>query len=243
MAEAADSFMKCHQRIIRERKSLEDGSDGLFGAFWKDLDTDIKKAELREVSLRTAAVIIEEYEYLGVMSGAAMKAYGIFWGACCGGVVVFGVVHPNSVAESVILPPYSEKVIQLARGACVHWAHPHSASKLISFALREIEKDGWRIVIAYSDPDAGEIGTVYQATNWLYCGLTAKRPDYFRNGERITGHVGKITEEMTIAPRTRKGRYIFILGNKKDQREIRNRLLWKSQPYPKRAAEVSEVTR
>lgn len=236
--------MKAHQRIIREQKAI-DNDGGLFGSWWSELDLSIARAEVRETTLRTAASIIEEYEYLGTMPNAPMKAYGIFWEGNCGGVIVFGAISPPSVAESVAPKELSEKVIQLSRGACVHWAHSHSASKLIAFGLREIEKLGWRIVIAYSDPDAGEIGTVYQATNWMYCGLTAKRPDYLRpDGTRWVGHMKQgVASTLKTVDRTRKGRYVYILGSKTERRHIRKQLLWKPQPYPKRAAEVSEATR
>ncbi len=236
--------LKAHQRIIREQKASLNGEDGLFGAWWKSIDTDISKAELRETTLRTAASIIKEYEYLGTMPNAPMKAYGIFWHGACGGVVVYGAVSPPSVAESVIGSPWTDKVIQLGRGACVHWAHPHAASKLIAFSLREIAKHGWRIVIAFSDPDAGEIGTVYQASNWIYFGLTAKRPDYFCNGIRWVGHMKKGDAAiLEKGERTRKGRYIYVLGSKSEQKVIKRELNWKAQPYPKRAAEVSLETR
>ena len=38
---------------------------------------------------------------------------------------------------------------------------------------------GFHIFVAYSDGDAGEIGTVYQATNWLYCGETGSGSSMF----------------------------------------------------------------
>ncbi len=97
---------------------------------------------------------------------------------------------------------------------------------------------------SYSDPDAGEIGTVYQASNWIYCGLTAKRPDYFLNGTRWVGHMKKGDASiLQKGERTRKGRYIYVLGSKSERRAIKRELNWKQQPYPKRAAEVSEATR
>jgi hypothetical protein len=33
-------------------------------------------------------------------------------------------------------------------------------------------KKGYNVFVAYSDPAANEVGTVYQASNWLYCGMT-----------------------------------------------------------------------
>ena len=230
--------MKAHQRIIREKKEIEAGSDGLFGSWWSGIDTDIKKAELREVDLRTAAGVITEYEYLGTMPNAPIKAYAIYWDGAIGGVIVFGAVSPPSVARSVVSGELSQKVIQLARGACVHWAHPHAASKLIAFGLSEIGKLGYRVVIAYSDPDAGEIGTVYQATNWIYCGLTAKRPDYLRpDGTRWMGHMkAGVAATLEKKDRTRKGRYVFLLGSKKQRKYSRQQLLWGVEKYPKRSA-------
>jgi hypothetical protein len=51
----------------------------------------------------------------------------------------------------------------------VHWAHPHAASRLIAHAVKFAAADfGWRVFLAYADMAAGEVGTVYQACNWLY---------------------------------------------------------------------------
>jgi len=236
--------VKAWQRQIREKKALTDASANLFGAWWEEIDTSIEKAVCREVDFITARGIIEEYEWLGTMYPAAVCCFGIFFDGKLGGVIVFGAPTPPSLGSSVAGQSNTSKVVQLGRGACVHWAHPHSASKLIAFGLREIEKRGYRIVIAFSDPEAGEIGTVYQATNWIYCGLTAVRPDYFDgNGKRITGCVGVIKPWMTKAPRKRKGRYVYLLGSKKERKELRGQLLWPLEPYPKRAVEVSGETR
>jgi hypothetical protein len=136
--------MKCHQRIIREKIS-QDPSGELFH-FWKDLDVSINKAELMPISHATASAIIRQYEYLGTMSNAPIASFGIYWGGFCGGVVVFGSPSPPSIASSVIPKEYASKVIQLGRGASVHWAHEHASSKLIGYGLKEIEKLGYRVV-------------------------------------------------------------------------------------------------
>lgn len=236
--------MKAHQRIVRELKEKTSAGENLFGSWWESINTDIKNAELKETDLSTAAQVIKEYEYLGTMPNAPIKAYGIFFEGNIGGVIVFGAVSPPSVSRSVINNKYSSKVIQLARGACVHWAHPHSASKLISFGLSEIQKCGYKIAIAYADPDAGEIGTVYQATNWIYCGLTAKRPDYLRpDGSRWMGHMrAGDAKHLKKTDRTRKGRYVYLMGTRKEKMELLKSLLWNKAPYPKRdALEVSRA--
>jgi len=229
-------MIKAHQRIIRESMEQREVSLNLFGGWWQDIDTDISKAVLCQVSIRTATQIIKKYEYLGTMCNAPMYAYGIRWEGELAGVVVYGAPSPPIVAMSVIGKELSDKVIQLGRGACVHWAHPHAGSKLIAYSLREIEQLGYRVVVAFTDPDAGEIGTLYQATNWLYCGLTAIRPDYIdTHGRRVMGHFRKgEVQNLTRAPRTRKGRYAYILGNKADRRYYTENLMWPVEQYPKR---------
>tara|TARA_R100000808_G_C2152117_1_gene161417 strand:- start:135 stop:833 length:699 start_codon:yes stop_codon:yes gene_type:complete len=226
-----------HQKIIRDEMANTEALSNMFGAWWSDIDTSIDKAVMEPVTLRTAAKVIEKYEYLGTMCNAPMYAYGIRWDGELAGVVVYGAPSPPIIATSVIGDKDSDKVIQLGRGACVHWAHPHAGSKLIAYSLKEIEKLGYQIVVAFTDPDAGEIGTLYQATNWLYCGATAKRPDYFgADGVRRTGHFRKgEVKELTMQPRTRKGRYVYLLGTKKQKRENKSKLLWPVERYPKRA--------
>ena len=228
--------MKAHQRVVRERQAVEAADANLFGRWWDTVDTRIEHSVVREVSMATARKIVEDYEYLGTMPNAPIKAYGIFFGAACGGVVVYGAVSPPSVARSVIGAPWSARVIQLARGACVHWAHEHSASRLIGQSLRLIAREGWQVVIAYADARAGEIGTVYQASNWLYCGETTVRPEYLDGGGNlITGPIGKVQPWMTHRPRPRKGRYVYLLGSRTNRAALRRALRWTPEPYPKRA--------
>ena len=228
--------VKCHQKIVKERAAARNAGADMFGNWWEELDRNIDMAELREISISTANEIIKEYEYLGTMCNAPIRAYGIFWNGNCGGVVVFGAVSPPNVAKSAC-SKYPKRVIQLGRGASVHWAHEHASSKLIAYALKKIQELGYWFVIAYSDPDAGEVGTVYQATNWLYCGLTAKRPDYIMpNGRRLVGNVPKgFVKDCEKAERTRKHRYLYVLGSKKQKKHRKEFVSWDIiDTYPKR---------
>jgi hypothetical protein len=94
---------------------------------------------------------------------------------------------------------------------------------------------GYRVVVAFSDPTAGEIGTVYQASNWIYCGLTAVRPDYIdAAGNRMMGHFK--TDGLTRTKRTRKRRYVYLLGSKAERKLYRKLLRWPVRQYQKRYA-------
>ena len=62
-----------------------------------------------------------------------------------------------------------EALIQ--RGACASWTPKNLGSRLVMFSCRwMVENTTKRIFVAYSDPEAGEIGTIYQACNFDYLG-------------------------------------------------------------------------
>lgn len=50
------------QKQIREKRKLENLDSDLLGDWWSGINTDIKKAEVREVSYQMAEKIIKDYE-------------------------------------------------------------------------------------------------------------------------------------------------------------------------------------
>ena len=119
---------------------------------------------------------------------------------------------------------------------------------------------GYNIFLAYSDPEAGEIGTVYQACNWLYCGLTGTtekfrtadgrvydaRQVHGRTRDRSGGTMkykrSRAEERQLLLEKGcefytdtgRKHRYVGIYGDRRMKRRLRAALNWAVFPYPKR---------
>tara|TARA_R110002051_G_scaffold301000_1_gene368583 strand:+ start:264 stop:1043 length:780 start_codon:yes stop_codon:yes gene_type:complete len=249
--------MKAHQRIIRENKSTELSGD-LFGNYWESIDLNISNSEVKAIDYQTAKKIILEYEWLGTM-GTTQFHYGLYFDGHLAGVTCFGYFQAmNTNSGGHPYAPYvgsqhAKKGIQLSRGACVHWAHEHSGSKLISQSLKCMNEKGYKYAIAFSDPEAGEIGTLYQATNWYYLGFAkSKHYDVYRKTGQLYmndrdfhkkhGFSGKekldawVKDKPHLCLRLRKpkGRYIFLMGNKKDRKEMWKVLEHKVKPYPKR---------
>ena len=55
----------------------------------------------------------------------------------------------------------------------------NSESKVLGISLRSLKRDtSLKFVLAYSDPAVGHLGIIYQATNWLYTGLSTATPLY-----------------------------------------------------------------
>jgi hypothetical protein len=223
--------MKAHQRIIREREALI--PDPLLAekmSFAQSFDS----ATVREISNREAKGIIHRFEWLGNM-GTTDYSFGLYFGPHLAGVSCFGRTAGTKTAASVCGEKYAHLVKTLCRGACVHWAHPHSASFLIPRACRLMAEKGFHIFIAYSDAEAGEIGTVYQATNWLYCGTTtASSSSFIWAGKKVakdatwgTFKDGALRDERNIQHLTRirnygeRGAYQV----KGTRREVRDRMV------------------
>lgn len=194
--------MTCHQRLIRDQHAKE--PDPLLAEKVR-LAQSFDNATVKEISKVEAKTIILKYEWLGNM-GVTDYAFGLYFGEYLAGVACFGRTAGTKTAQSVCGKDYAHLVKVLNRGACVHWAHPHSASFLIPRACNLMAEKGFNIFVAYSDTDAGEIGTVYQATNWLYCGTTNSASSGFVwSGKPITNDPlwgtfkdGKIHDERNI---------------------------------------------
>src|SRR5579872_889113 len=248
---------KAFQRVIRER--MAEQPDPLL-AEKQALAADFKNAVVREIALADARNLIVANEWLGNL-GSAEHAWGLFFGDYLAGVVCFGSTAGTKVRSSVCGKEHADKVVTLVRGCCEHWAHPHSASYLITQACKlMVKKVGAHVFVAYADPRAGEVGVVYQAVGWLFCGFTNptekfQRPDGkvydARNVHLLTRdrRFGKLRYKRTRAEQKRllisqgyeffkddqrKLRYVGIYGDRRTKRLLRSVLRWEVLPYPKR---------
>lgn len=106
------------------------------------------------------------------------------------------------------------------------------------------------IVVSYADTNQGHVGYVYQATNFIYTGLSAKRTDWkvkgmeHLHGQTIAdmskGHENradfmreKFGDDFYLKDRPRKHRYVFIVSSKSQRKVILSALKYEVEPYPK----------
>lgn len=122
------------------------------------------------------------------------------------------------------------------------------ASKIVGRSLQMIPRPS--IVVSYADTAQGHVGYVYQATNFTYTGLSAKRTDWKVKGkEHLHGATvadesrgqanraqwmrEKYGDDFYLEDRPRKHRYIYICANKRDRKAILNDLRYEIEDYPK----------
>jgi hypothetical protein len=145
-AAAAIKPRKAHQRVIREQ--LAAAANGM------ERTVGIRTALVRPITIAEAKAIIVQYEWLGTLPAVTRHCYGIFFDGELGGAVVYGDEYGENLGVWDRYG-YSGRIIALLRGACLPWAHPHAASKLIRRSM-DLLPERYRVVTATVDALAGE---------------------------------------------------------------------------------------
>lgn len=151
----------CHQFVRRLDTLKEDVLSG------KPFETQVSDYEFQvETITPEHQKFIKRYEWLGTIGWSVKRCFTARYnGLLTGVVIISNPANYTKFDDSVKL----EALIQ--RGATSSWAPKNLNSKLLMFACNWMVKNtDKRVFIGYSDPTAGEIGTIYQACNFKYLG-------------------------------------------------------------------------
>jgi len=174
-------------------------------------------------------------------------AYGLFEYGKLVGIITYGCPVSSTLRVGVCGKEYKDNVLELNR-LCLLNNKKNEASILVGRSLKMLPDD--KIIVSYADPSHGHIGYVYQATNFLYCGLSPKRSDWCIKGKEHLHHATVVDEfrgksnrselmrekygnDFYSKPRVRKHRYVQFTGNKRFKKKARKSLLYGIEPYPK----------
>ena len=101
-------------------------------------------------------------------------AFGAYDGSELIGVATYGVPVSSSLRVGVCGKDWADSVLELNRLCCRN--EKNVASRLVGQSLRLLPKPS--VVVSYADIAQGHVGYIYQACNFLYTGLSAKRTDW-----------------------------------------------------------------
>lgn len=199
-------------------------------------------------SYQAAKYAVEKWHYSGCMPAGKTVKFGVWEDGKFIGCAIFGrgaiyrLGHPYGLGQ--------DKICELTRIALT--AHISTVSKIISnsLSLLKTQNTGLRLVVSFADPAQGHAGAVYQAANWLYCGITDQcgGREYLLNGKWvhprsigakfgtrsmriISDIIGDVPERKPV----RKHRYLYPLD-----RAMRRQIAPLAQPYPKRERHASD---
>lgn len=242
-----------HQYKIRMDKEVEEKSN---------LEFDYSKASLKDsivkpINRHLCDRIIKEYEWLGYLPKYTKYYFGLFFNIngqeVLGGVVAYQPEYGDNIG---VWDKYgfTNKIIQLSRGVCLWWTPKNSASFMISKTLGWLRKNTeYEVVSATVDPNAGEVGIIYQSLGWDYVGVMGGNikngKEIIRYGYKINGkvynqrHIRKMIgtakkeevlkhfPDVIIFNSGRKRRYFKFIKNQEVHKKT---ILHMVKEYPKR---------
>jgi hypothetical protein len=206
---------------------------------------------IKQIDSKSATKMVVENHYLH-RRASTMFAYGLFDDEEMIGCVIYGKPASNALCVGVCGPEESSKVLELTRLWIKDGTPKNTESFLIGRSLKLLPKDK-DIIVSYAEIGAGHIGVVYQATNWIYTGMSDRHVEWRLDGKSashsrhlfdehggVNGAKAYFGERLERHERPRKHRYIYFnTNNKWRRRDLNTKLRYKPQPYPKR--EVLEV--
>ncbi len=148
---------------------------------------------------------ITKHEWLGNISQYSTHWFACYYKDILAGVLIFNM--PN--AFSKMLGEDTPKLERLlSRGACISWSPKNLASTFIMWAIKwMVTNTRYRMFTCYSDVQAGELGTIYQACNFYYLG------NKFGTSTRyINPYTGKIVSDRFFRVRSAYKQYAKELG-------------------------------
>jgi len=174
-------------------------------------------------------------------------AFGLFDEDELIGVVTYGTPPSAPLKRGLAGDEFKGDVIELNR-LCLKYNRKNEASQLVGASLRMIGEN--KIIVSFADTEQEHKGIIYQATNFTYHGLSAKRTDWKVKGkEHLHGQTiadefrgvknraqamrDKYGDGFYLKPRPRKHRYIYVIGNKKFKKAARKAIKYKEEKYPK----------
>lgn len=184
----------CWQYEIRKRK-LEEDKERL-GLTDEDIENlDVQDFEFRYIDKKNkeecqrVKKFIKRYEWLGKTHIWSTHRFGCYLDGELGGVVIMST--PNSFSN-LLGKDNKDKEKLISRGACASWTPKNLASWLISKSIDWMtDNTRYRLFTAYSDPEAKELGTIYQACNFYYLGQTSGTKKVYYDPKRP--HLGWIS--------------------------------------------------
>jgi hypothetical protein len=238
-------MVKSHQRNIREQHQINN-EHGLFGL---DITNySLKDTTIKVINFKTAEPLIKQYEWLGVMPlpKSIRLMVGIYFNDTLGGALVY--VTPSNQCYNK--NGHIRKVVYLNRGACAYWTPKNTASYLISKSYKLLKSIGIKMIIAFCTPEAGEIGTIYQALNWMYMGQGGKDKMYWLDNrwvgsrciaDKVKWAKKQSCEEWLNAIKNipnkvveGKHKYVHFLVNRKEKEKLIQLYKLTQCKYPKR---------
>jgi hypothetical protein len=158
------------------------------------------------------------------------------------GVVTYGVPASSTLLRGVCGADEAKNVYELNRLWVADEVPKNGESYLIGNTINKLDRE---IIVSYADSSQNHIGIVYQATNWIYTGLSSKFRDpkvkglenqhhaTYANGLTNRQVIEKFGDRVYFVDRPRKHRYVYFNASRSRKKALLKKLSYKVIQYPK----------
>lgn len=153
------------------------------------------------------------------------------------GICTFGSPPSRSLCIGVCGIENAHKVNELNRLCVNDGLEKNVLSFFVSNCLKQLPND--LIIVSYADTSQGHNGYIYQATNWIYTGLSEKRTERYdlnnpnKHSKSVVENKNNNYKELAVRNRPQKHRYIFFTGTKTQVKKLKSQLKYAKKYYPK----------
>lgn len=198
------------------------------------LDALREKERVVDVIPREAAKeFVERIHYSRKLPSNVVYSFGLYEDRELIGVVTYGIPASPSLVVGLAGEENRDRVLELNRLAIEPGMNGNNrASYLVSHSLKMLPNRTF--VVSYADTGWTHVGYVYQACNFLYTGMSAKRNDTYQPTGKHSRNYDKNNHSNLHQTRNPKHRYVYLVGTKRDKKEMRRELKYKVyDQYPK----------
>lgn len=199
----------------------------------------MSKADLRLdwCDYKAAKYAVEHWHYSRTLPRGKNVYLGVWELGRFIGVIIFGTGASSSLGGPYGLGTF--ECCELVRVALDK--HLCSVSRINSIALRMLKKQspGLRLVVSFADPAHDHVGGIYQAGNWVFCGVSSASTQYEINGRLVHSRMftssawwgggAKRPDNAIPVKMPGKYRYLYPLDA-----AMRAQIAPLAKPYPKR---------
>ena len=202
------------------------------------------KYKVELIPAKLAKEFVRTHHYSRGCHNGPAPCYGLYDNEELIGCLVFATPCSENVRKSLFGPEYKDNVKELHRLVILDVTPKNTESWFIAKVLKRLQIDRpdlWGI-ISFADKTQGHYGTIYQATNALYCGTSSKATFYLDKDDRLR-HPRQNGVNISLDEAKKRGwkpvkrdakfRYVYIVGNRKEKRDRKKLLLLDNYDYPK----------
>ena len=189
------------------------------------------KGEILSLTSQEAWEFLKPRHYAG-RKPQITKAFGWKIDGVLVAVCTFGKPASPPLCRGICGEEHASSVYELNR-LCRIEELKEQLSQFVSACLRILSDFNW-IVVSYSDTSMHHNGYIYQACNFLYTGLSAKRKDTYQPGGLHPRAYDKSNHSDLFQTRSQKHRYVYLVGDKRTRKRMRAQLKYPVYDhYPK----------